>query len=197
LGEGNKVAFIRTDHWLPNLKLELMSPTPAQLAILRKFLRAYGPATLSDFSHWSGIPMQQVKPLRALLDSEMVEIPGEKKTGFLLREDLDVLNGSPVTTASIRLLPNFDSFLLAHREKDHLLAEKHYKRVYRNQGWISPVVLIGGAIAGVWSYKLQGKKLLVNIEPFGKPSKTQRVGIEQEAESLALFFGSELDFHLS
>jgi hypothetical protein len=57
--------------------------------------------------------------------------------------------------------------------------------------------LIGGAIAGVWSYKLQGKKLLVNIEPFGKPSKTQRVGIEQEAESLALFFGSELDFHLS
>jgi hypothetical protein len=197
LGEGNKVAFIRTDHWLPNLKLELMSPTQAQLAILRKFLRAYGPATLSDFSHWSGIPVQQVKPLRALLDSEMVEIPGEKKTGFLLREDLDVLNGSPVTTASIRLLPNFDSFLLAHREKDHLLAEKHYKRVYRNQGWISPVVLIGGAIAGVWSYKLQGKKLLVNIEPFGKLSKTQRVGIEQEAESLALFFGSELDFHLS
>jgi hypothetical protein len=59
------------------------------------------------------------------------------------------------------------------------------------------VVLIDGAIAGVWSYKLQGKRLLVNIEPFGKLSKTERAGIEQEAESLALFFGNELDFHLS
>jgi hypothetical protein len=196
LGEGNEVAFIRTDQWLPHLKPKSIPTIEAQCALFRKFLRAYGPATLSDFSHWSGIPMQQVKPLPALLEPEMVEIPG-KKTGLLLREDVDVLNDSRMTKASIRLLPNFDSYLLAHREKDHLLAEKHYKRVYRNQGWISPVVLIDGAIAGVWSYTLQGKRLLVNIEPFGKLSKTERAGIEQEAESLALFFGNELDFHLS
>jgi hypothetical protein len=115
----------------------------------------------------------------------------------LLLEDVGVLNDSPVTKATIRLLPNFDSYLLAHREKDHLLTERHYKRVYRNQGWISPVVLIDGVIAGVWSHKLQGKRLLVDIEPFGKLSKAERAGIKQEAESLALFFRSELDFHFS
>jgi uncharacterized protein YcaQ len=196
-GEGNQIVFIRTDHWLPKLKLEPMSSTEAQSALFRKYLRAYGPATLSDFSHWSGIPMQEVKPLRALLEPELVELPGEKKTGFLLREDVGALNDSPAAEASIRLLPNFDSYLLAHREKDHLLREKHYKRVYRNQGWISPVVLIDGAIAGVWSHKLQGKNLLVNVEPFGQLSKAERAGIEQEAGSLALFFGSELDFHFS
>jgi len=92
-----------------------------------------------------------------------------------------------------RLLPIFDSYLLAHREKDHLLSAQHYKRVYRNQGWISPVVLIDGAIAGVWSHKLENKKLLVKIEPFGKLSHLARAGIKREAESLALFFGSDLD----
>jgi len=50
-GEGNAIVFIRTDHWLPNLKLELMPPTQAQCALLRKYLRAYGPATLADFAH--------------------------------------------------------------------------------------------------------------------------------------------------
>ena len=38
-----------------------------------------------------------------------------------------------------------DPYLLAHRDKDHLLSAEHYKRVYRNQGWISPVVLIDGS----------------------------------------------------
>ena len=171
-----------------------MSATEAQCTLLRKYLHAYGPATLTDFSHWAGIPMQEVRPLRALLGSELAEIPGEKKDSLLLREDVAVLNSSPAVKGSVRLLPNFDSYLLAHREKDHLLSAKHYKRVYRNQGWISPVVLIDGAIAGVWSHKLQGKRLLINIEPFGKLSKTERAGIEREGERLALVFESELDF---
>jgi hypothetical protein len=158
-------------------------------------LRAYGPATLHDFSHWAGIPMQEVKSLRALLESELAEIPGEKKNCLLLREDVAALNRSPAVKGSIRLLPNFDSYLLAHREKDHLLSAKHYKRVYRNQGWISPVVLIDGAVAGVWSYKPQGKRLAaVEIEPFGKLSKVERAGIEREAQGLAGFFESDLEF---
>ena len=194
--EGNAIVFIRTDHWLPKLKLERMSATEAQRTLFRKYLRAYGPATLTDFSHWAGIPMQEVRPLRALLEPELAEIPGDKKNRLLLREDVAALR-RPAANPSIRLLPNFDSYLLAHREKDHLLSAQHYKRVYRNQGWISPVVLIDGAIAGVWSHKLQGKKLLVDIEPFGKLSKAQRVGIEQEAESLARYFQSALELKLA
>jgi Winged helix DNA-binding domain len=196
-GEGNAIVFIRTDHWLPKLKLELMSPTEAQCALFRKYLRAYGPATLNDFSHWAGIPMQEVKPLRALLEPDLAELPGDKRNRLLLREDVAALSGRPAAKTSIRLLPNFDSYLLAHREKDHLLSPQHYKRVYRNQGWISPVVLINGAIAGVWSHKLQRKNLLVNIEPFGKLSKAQRAGIEQEAESLASYFQTALELKLA
>jgi hypothetical protein len=192
-GEGNAIVFIRTDHWLPKLKLEPMSATEAQCALLRKYLRAYGPATLHDFAHWAGILMQEVKLLRPLLEPELAEIPDAKKNCRLLSEDVAVLNDGSAAKTSIRLLPHFDPYLLAHREKDHLLSAKHYKRVYRNQGWISPVVLIDGAIAGVWSYRPQGKRLSVAIEPFGKLSKAERAGIEREAESLAKFYESDLE----
>jgi uncharacterized protein YcaQ len=192
-GEGNAIVFIRTDHWLPKLKLKLMSATEAQCALLRKYLRAYGPATLHDFAHWAGLPMQEVKPLPALLGAELAEIPGDRKNSFLLREDVAVLTRSSAERTSIRLLPNFDAYLLAHREKDHLLSAQHYKRVYRNQAWISPVVLINGAIAGVWSYKPQGKRLRVEIDPFGNLKHAERAGIEREAESLAMFFERSLE----
>jgi hypothetical protein len=192
-GEGNKIVFIRVDQWLPKLTRKSIPVTEAQCELFRKYLRAYGPASLADFAHWSGISMQEVRRLRVLLEPELAEIPGEKKNCMLLREDLAALNSKSTAKPCIRLLPIFDSYLLAHREKDHLLGAQHYKRVYRNQGWISPVVLIDGAVAGVWSHKLQNKKLLVMVEPFGKLSRLARVGIEREAGHLALFFENELD----
>ena len=191
-GENNEINFIRVDQWLPDLKRNPISSTEAQRILFRKYLSAYGPATLADFSHWSGISMQEVKPLRALIEPETEEIPGDRKGGFLLREDVALLNKRAGRIPCIRLLPIFDTYLLAHRDKNHLLSAQHYKRVYRNQGWISPVVLIDGAIAGVWSHKPQNKKLLVNVDPFRKLSKAERLGIEREAERLALFFGSDL-----
>lgn len=196
-GEGNKVTFIRVDQWLPKLKAKVLSPAEAQCALMRKYLRAYGPATLRDFSHWSGIPMQEVKPLPAALAADLTEIPGETKNSFLLREDAVVLAKASRNESSVRLLPLFDPYLLAHHEKDHLLAARHYKRVYRNQGWISPVVLVDGEVVGVWSHNLQNKNLQVRIEPFGKLSKSARAGIDLEAESLAAFFGSKLQLHFA
>ena len=201
-GEGNQIVFIRADQWLPKLARKSIPVTEAQCELLRKYLRAYGPATLTDFAHWSGISMQEVKTLRPLLEAELAEVPGGNKNCMLLREDVAALNENSGNEnsgkeACIRLLPIFDSYLLAHREKDHLLSAQHYKRVYRNQGWISPVVLIDGAVAGVWSHKLQNKRLLVQIEPFGRLSKAACAGIEREGGRLALFFQSELNLQFA
>ena len=55
------------------------------------------------------------------------------------------------------------------------------------------MVLINGAIAGVWSHKLQGKRLHVEIDPFGKLNKDVRAGIERAAMHLAQFYESTLD----
>lgn len=195
-GETNDVTFVRVDQWLPRLKPKAISHTEAQVALLRKYLRAYGPATIADFAHWSGIPMQEVKALRPLLGSDFGETSEDGKTCLLLREDEALLRQTSKANTPIRLLPNFDVYLLAHREKSHLLSAQHYKRVYRNQGWISPVVLINGEIAGVWSHKLQNKRLHVSVEPFSRLSKPVRSEIKREAEHLAQYFESELSFQI-
>jgi Winged helix DNA-binding domain len=191
-GEGNEVKFIRTDQWL-KLNVKPVREPEAQSSLLRKYLRAYGPATLHDFAHWSGIPIAEVRPLRALLGDELTEIEAEKQNCLLLRDDLELLKRKSREKTCVRLLPHFDPYLLAHREKDHLLEVKHYKKVYRNQGWISPVVLVDGAIAGTWSYKIQGKQLKVSIELFGGMSREARAGIEREAQSLAGFFNKSCE----
>ena len=63
-----------------------------------------------------------------------------------------------------------------------------YKCVYRNQGWISPVVLIDGKIAGVWSYKLSRQTMDVAIELFVRIPRNAREQIEARAQALASLF---------
>jgi hypothetical protein len=187
-GEGNQATFIRTEHWLPaQPKIDAMQ---AQKELFRKYLRAYGPATLHDFAHWSLISMAEVKALRPLLDSEIAEHNGL----LLLREDMKTLQAVSTELTSVHLLPYFDVYLLAHRFKEHFLKAQFYKRVFRNQGWISPVVLINGEIAGVWNYKLSPKVVEVEVEPLTRVDRTVRKLIELRAQELADLFQRPLSF---
>ena len=192
-GEGNQATFIRTEHWLPaqsrvdKLKIDEVQ---AQKELFRKYLRAYGPATLKDFAHWSLISMAEVKALRPLIDAEVVDYDGL----LLLREDVKALQNASSEMNSVHLLPYFDVYLLAHHVKEHFLKPQFYKRVYRNQGWISPVVLINGEIAGVWSYKPSRKTLDVEVELFARIDQRARVQIKDRAAELADLLQSPLVF---
>jgi hypothetical protein len=181
-GEGNQATFIRTDHWLPNLRP--MDEVKAQKELFRKYLRAYGPATLKDFVHWSGIATPEVRALRPLVDAELAEYNGL----LVLREDVKLLQADASGPNSVHLLPYFDVYLLAHRLKEHFLNAEFYKRVYRNQGWISPVVLINGQIAGVWTYKLSPGNIDIEIELFGRLARSVRGQIQERAKELADLF---------
>jgi Winged helix DNA-binding domain len=191
-GEGNEVRFVRSDQWVATKSLRIPEEQ-ARAELLRCYLRAYGPATLKDFAHWAGLPAGEVRPLPSFLAADLEEIKIETSACFLLREDLDALTSATGETNTVRLLPHFDPYLLAHREKDHLVSARHYKRVYRNQGWISPVVLTNGSVTGIWRHEVQSRKLRVTVEPFAKLSRAAREGVAREAADLAKFFDSTLE----
>ena len=182
-----KATFIRTDHWLPQQKA--IAPTEAQRLLLRKYLRAYGPATLQDFSRWSGMTKAEARVAHALLREELMEVRCEDQKKILLRADYEQLAHSALHDPVLCLLPGFDPYLLGHADKGHLVDPIHYKRVYRNQGWISPVVLVDGKVRGVWAWQLRGARLRLRIEPFEKFSKRNQSQLEHKAERLASFLG--------
>ena len=128
--------------------------------------------------------MAEVRALRPLVDAEVADYDGV----LVLRKDVKVLQSASFRQSSVHLLPYFDVYLLAHRFKEHFLQAKFYKRVYRNQGWISPVVLIDGQIAGVWNYKLSPEKIDIEIELFGRVARNVRAQINDRAEELAELF---------
>ncbi len=182
-----EATYIRVDQWLQ--KQKNVPEREAQQMLMRRYLSGYGPATLTDFRRWSGISGTELGAIWESLKKELVEVSIEGKKSFLLQRDYDRLAQSSIDAQSLQLLPHFDPYLLGHSEKDPLINPIHYKRVYRKAGWISPVVLLNGRVAGVWSYTRGGKQLALKIEPFERFSKTVRTMIEEKAAGLGDFLG--------
>jgi hypothetical protein len=93
----------------------------------------------------------------------------------------------------VRLLPHFDVYTIAvARHSQYLLPPAQRKRVYRAQGWISPVVLVDGRIAGVWEYDRQRAPVPVTVSLFAPPTEQVRQGIADEAAQLGQFLEAEV-----
>jgi hypothetical protein len=191
---GSEVTYVRVDQWLPRCKLP--GEREAQLTLLRRYLRAYGPATLHDFARWAGMGIADVRPLGHDLRHELAEVEIDGARAFLLRADLRHLRRARLPPDVVRLLPAFDVYLLAHADKNHLVASSFYKRVWRNQGWISPVLLLDGRIAGVWNLSRAGKRLHIEVQPFQKLPRRLRPLLDDEAARLGAFLGASPELHL-
>jgi hypothetical protein len=95
----------------------------------------------------------------------------------------------------VRLLPAFDHYVVAApRDREAVLPEALKRRVYRPQGWLSPVLLVDRRMEGVWSHERKGAQLVVEIEPFAEQPRWVRRAAEEEAERLTRFLGGKLEF---
>ena len=179
------VALVRTDQWLGGQKQ--VGEQEALRILIRRYLSAYGSADSRDFSKWSGLPASEVRPIWYSLEKDFfaVDMPGRR--GFMLREDAKALGNRDPECGVLRLLPSFDAYMLGHFEKQHLVEAHYYKRVFRDQWWISPAILLDGRVIGTWVTARGKKNAVLSIEPFEKLSKPHRARIEAEVESLARF----------
>jgi hypothetical protein len=63
--------------------------------------------------------------------------------------------------------------------------------VYRRQGWISPVVLLGGKVVGVWFPNTKRRPFTIDVDLFRTVNAAVRRGIEREVDALGRFAGHE------
>ena len=191
---GQKVRFTRPDRWLgPGWRPA--APRDAMAAVIRRHLAAYGPASRESFARWFGMASAaQAGKLIAGLGDELASVSVEGREGWMLREDVAAA-GAAHPSGLVSLLPAFDQYVVAApREESPVLAAEHKDRVYRRQGWLSPVLLADGRIVGVWSHERKGGFLGVTIAPFAAVGEAVRAGAEREAQRLAEYFGDELEF---
>jgi hypothetical protein len=141
--------------------------------VLRRYVAAFGPASLADLRAWSGLT-------------------GIREPAGLVRVDglLDVPGGplpDPATPAPPRFLPEYDNVLVAHADRSRIVPPEHRDTVLRNLGrtWL----LVDGFVAAEW--RRDGADLAV--APLRELSRDERDAVVEEGRRLLAFLGADGD----
>jgi uncharacterized protein YcaQ len=180
------------------LRAPIARPDPADALgeVGHRFLSAYAPATLDDLAIWSGFGRARVRRILAELGDEAVEIDVGRERGWALAEDLDAIANAEAPDVA-RLLPAFDPWVAgASRTAKAFIDPRYRARVYRPQGWFSPVILVNGRMVGVWKHARKSRRLVVELEPFRRLPAWARAQLEAEADRLAAFLDGQLEFRV-
>ena len=172
---GSKVTFVRTDQWVG---WRAVDPGEALAEVARRFLRTYGPAGPRQLAAWLGIKPAEM-PALPQVKVEPGDAPGP-----------------------LRLLPEYDCYVMGFRERDQLVPEKVRERVKshpkgRFEGIAAvPTLLIDGVVTGIWRRAKKGKKIEIAVEPAWRLSSQERGAVEAEAKRIGTFLGAEPELRI-
>jgi hypothetical protein len=192
--QGTKITLARPDQWIEHW--EEVDEQESLREVCRRYLRTYGPATPKDFREW--FTSRQFKPAdaRALFDSIANELDAADVEGheaFVLAGDTDF----PQPKASVRLLPEYDVYVMGFRERDQLVPDEARRQVaahgrgkYEGPAGVR-FLMIDGIAAGLWERKKRGKRIELRVTPIKRLTRAERAELDTEAERIGAFLRLE------
>jgi hypothetical protein len=160
--------------------------------MLMRYLSTFGPATITDFAHWTGMPVAVVRETVHRAEPLLVPVAVEGHATPLLAcaADAEQLAGSLPDAPAVTLLPKFDAMTLAWKDPSRILDDGDRTAVFRPAGQIEAIVLLRGRAAATWRTTRSATTAGFAITPLRRISARTRNQIETEFERLGAWTGA-------
>ncbi|MDQ2998004.1 MAG: winged helix DNA-binding domain-containing protein [Chloroflexota bacterium] len=183
---GKQPTFTLLDEWIPTTK-----PLPHEQALAtltQRYFTGHGPATIQDFMWWSGLTTKEAKAGLAAVEGQLEHTSiGEQDYHFA-----PDLPKATHTSHDAFLLPPFDEFLVAYRDRSAALDPQYNNLIVPGgNGIFNPIIVIGGRVVGTWKRVFKGDKVVITFSPFEGQgfAKTQASAISLAAERYGEYVG--------
>jgi Winged helix DNA-binding domain len=170
---GPRTSFVAAPRQLPR---ERQAESVRRL--VWRYLEAFGPASATDVAQFSLLTRAVARDALAALAGELERLNGPDGS------ELFDVPGAPMpdedTPAPPRLLPMWDSSLLAYADRARVIPPDYRRLVIRSNGDVLPTLLVDGYVAGVWR-ALEGG---IEATAFHRLSDEAWQGLATEAAAL-------------
>jgi Winged helix DNA-binding domain len=169
-----------TEDWLGQ-PLPRIGLDHARAELAQRWLRSYGPGTITDLRWWTGWPVTAVR--RAIERIGAIEVEMTDGPGFMLRDD-DQPTPEPEPWAAF--LPGLDSTIMGWKERNWYLGS-HSDRLFDTNGNAGPSVWWEGRVVGGWGQLATGEIAYRLLEDVGVDALAE---IQNEAAALQEWIGT-------
>lgn len=183
---GQKAAALNTTYaaWLgsdPERRPDEERRVEILADIVRRYLRAYGPAASADIRAWSGL--SGLPAVIKQLEPELTTYRDER--GRTLLDLADASLPPDDRPLPVRFLPAFDNVVLGYDDRSRVIDDEHKRLSILGTRF----VLVTGRVAGFWTSEGTAAGVTVTVELLRRLSRAERAELGDEGERLAGFLG--------
>ncbi|MBM4282951.1 MAG: winged helix DNA-binding domain-containing protein, partial [Deltaproteobacteria bacterium] len=193
--KGNQFQYALAKHWLDGIELVVDGVEAARLELVRRYLRAYGPARFEDVVWWTGLPPADVRASLEQLGREVVRffVDGLGEGLLTLREVADnTRKGGVAVPERILFLPLWDAYALGWRDRTRVVDPRFAPWVYDPHGNTTSLIVEEGRAIGLWQFR-DGDTLTLEFhlfEPYNNRLNAVRIAAEAHAGELLRVSGA-------
>lgn len=164
-GRAGGVVLEPLDRWTGRSPVEPDEPDVPDL--VRRYLRAHGPATAADLTTWSGVT-RLAPVLRAMADL----VRHEDEHGRVLHDVADAPLAEEDAPAPVRLLGRFDNLWLSHAGRDRVTSPEGRALWAGPNGGVGPTLFADGVLVGLWRIEAGRVVLGETLRPLSRGERS-------------------------
>lgn len=165
----------------------------AWVARVRGYLAAFGPASLGDIQSFTGENrVTRARAAVAALGDQLIEFTDP--VGETVYDLAAAPRPDPQMMVPVRLLPRFDSLLLAYapKRRERIIPPAHYDAVmHTRNAQVLASVLVDGRVAGTWEANISRRGVEIVVTPLQRLGRAGRTEVTAEAELVAHFLAGD------
>ena len=181
---GKQPTFALLDGWTPRGRDLSGDDALAELATI--YFRAHAPATVKDFSWWSGLTMVEAKRAVHLAGDLLCSAGIDGVEYWLMRDG----HAPPSGQLPVFLLPAFDEYTVAYADRSAAADPSLLPSIAHG---LAPNILVNGGIAGTWKRTIFAQGSVAVSPCFLRRLNTrEQAGLARAVKRYADFLGRPL-----
>jgi hypothetical protein len=179
--KGKQPTFTLLDEWVPMTKQPDREEAMANLALI--YFRSHGPATLEDFSWWSGLSKSEASACLYTVKDQLIQQTFQEQL-FWMSPPIAVFKNK---VSSTYLLPAYDEYAVAYKDRSAILDPNYAAKA--GNGIFAPCVVINGKIAGTWKRSFEKNNLSLTVSPLRSFNKSESSAVKGVTRKYSKFVG--------
>ncbi|MEK7600526.1 MAG: winged helix DNA-binding domain-containing protein [Patescibacteria group bacterium] len=185
---GKQQTLVLLDEWVPRVgKPRDRDDALRELAI--RYFTSHGPAQEKDLAWWSGLALKDIRAGIAHAVKALTSVAVEGTTYWMAPRRV-----VPQKTGEAFLLPSFDEFFVAYRDRSASLEAMHTHHINPGaNGMLQPIIVVDGQVLGTWKRVITKDTVQISLHFFNKPSPEVKTAVHEAGERYAHFLRLSLE----
>lgn len=156
--------------------------------LAQRYFESHGPATLQDFSWWSGFPPTICKSIINAIELQLNSILIDNQT-FWFGKDF---SNQDVFRESVHFLPAFDEILISYKTREASILLEHQSKAFTNNGIFKPIILENGKVIGTWKRTIKKDHAKIETDFFSETEVSKKNILFEGLKAFENYLGTKI-----